>query len=135
MINDPAPFAGTIKTMKTYDENGKCTIDWDYSEPLVMGTERMRIYTDDQTVGIGTPEPPTSIFSLPNQTWATVDKDLNVTYLDMELCARGPQNAYTALALAVWNKAIETAADNFEIDDDFYEDDVREYILRNKKCT
>jgi hypothetical protein len=26
----------------------------------------------------------------------------------MELCAKGPHNAYTALAMAIWNKAIET---------------------------
>ena len=40
--------------------------------------------------------------------WARIDKDMNVTHLDMELCAKGPHNAYTALALAIWNKAIET---------------------------
>ena len=42
--------------------------------------------------------------------WAQVDKDCNVTHLDMDLCAKGPHNAYTALALAIWNKAIEEAA-------------------------
>lgn len=44
------------------------------------------------------------------EIWARVDKDGNVTHLDMDLCAKGPHNAYTALALAIWNKAIETAA-------------------------
>jgi hypothetical protein len=65
--------------------------------------------------------------------WARIDKDGNVIHLDMDLCAKGPHNAYTALAIAIWNKAIEHAADNFEIDDGFYADDVRESILRNKK--
>ena len=43
-----------------------------------------------------------------SEIWARVDKDGNVTHLDMELCAKGPHNAYTALAMAIWNKAIET---------------------------
>ncbi len=42
--------------------------------------------------------------------WARIDKDMNVVHLDMELCAKGPHNAYTALAMAIWNKAIEEAA-------------------------
>ena len=42
--------------------------------------------------------------------WAQVDKNMNVTHLDMGLCAKGPHNAYTTLAIAIWNKAIETAA-------------------------
>jgi hypothetical protein len=41
--------------------------------------------------------------------WARIDKDCNVTHLDMDLCAKGPHNAYTALALAIWNRAIEEA--------------------------
>ena len=40
--------------------------------------------------------------------WARIDKDMNVVHLDMELCAKGPHNAYTALAIAIWKKAIET---------------------------
>jgi hypothetical protein len=40
--------------------------------------------------------------------WARIDKGMNVIHLDMELCAKGPHNAYTALAMAIWNKAIET---------------------------
>ena len=40
--------------------------------------------------------------------WARIDKDMNVVHLDMDLCAKGPHNAYTALAMAIWNKAIET---------------------------
>lgn len=65
--------------------------------------------------------------------WARVDKDMNVTHLDMDLCAKGPQNVYTALAIAIWNKAIEHAADNFEVEDSHYYDAVRETILRWKK--
>jgi hypothetical protein len=46
----------------------------------------------------------------------------------MELCAKGPKNVYTALALAIWNKAIaherEACAKVCEIleaeDDSFY---------------
>ena len=41
--------------------------------------------------------------------WARIDKDCNVTHLDMDLCAKGPHNAYTALALAIWNAALEEA--------------------------
>ena len=42
--------------------------------------------------------------------WARLDKNNNVMHLDMDLCAQGPQNVYTALALAIWNKAIQEAA-------------------------
>ena len=45
-----------------------------------------------------------------SEIWARVDKDGNVTHLDMELCAKGPHNAYTALAIGVWNAALEEAA-------------------------
>jgi hypothetical protein len=45
-----------------------------------------------------------------SEIWARVDKDGNVTHLDMELCAKGPHNAYTALAISVWNAALEEAA-------------------------
>jgi len=51
-------------------------------------------------------EPEAHVFAHSTIEWARVDKDLNVTHLDMELCAKGPQNVYTALALAIWNKAI-----------------------------
>jgi len=47
-------------------------------------------------------------FTPPGKEWARIDKDMNVTHLDMELCAKGPHNAYTALAMAIWDKAIET---------------------------
>lgn len=117
-----------------YGEMNLDGVKWDASAPLVMGepVERMRISMTD---GIGiTPRQAMAAVSFANHTeWAQVDKDNNVTHLDMDLCAKGPHNAYTALAIAIWNKAIEYAADNFEIEDDFYEDDVRESILRGKK--
>jgi hypothetical protein len=65
--------------------------------------------------------------------WATVDRDNKLVHLDMDLCAEGPANVYTALAIGVWNAAIEAAANNFEIEDGYYYDEVKESILRNKK--
>ena len=41
----------------------------------------------------------------PRTDWARLDKDLNLVHLDMDLCAQGPANAYTALAIGVWNSA------------------------------
>ena len=49
-------------------------------------------------------------FTPPGKEWARIDKDMNVVHLDMELCAKGPHNAYTALAIGVWNAALEEAA-------------------------
>ena len=76
-------------------------VKWDASAPLTMGkpVERIRFIMSNQ-------EPEAHVFAHPTTEWARVDKDLNVTHLDMELCAKGPQNVYTALALAIWNKAI-----------------------------
>lgn len=62
---------------------------------------------------ISTPLPDPQITWVQSNTaeiWAQVDKDMKVTHLDMDLCAKGPHNEYTALAIAIWNKAIETAA-------------------------
>ena len=42
------------------------------------------------------------------EIWARIDENMVVTHLDMELCAQGPPNMYSALALAIWNKAVET---------------------------
>lgn len=70
------PFAGEIKMTKVI-KDGQEVIEWEQVD-----------------------------MSKPETEWARVDKDLNVTHLDMELCAQGPQNVYTALALAIWNKAI-----------------------------
>ena len=125
------PFAGEIKMEKvikdgkevieweqvnlTYHADGNVGIGtpsqvkWDASAPLVMGepVERMRIsMTDGVRI---TPNQEPMGFSFSNETeWARIDKDLNVTHLDMDLCAKGPHNTYTALAMAIWNKAIET---------------------------
>ena len=43
----------------------------------------------------------------PGSEWARVDKDLNLVHLDMDLCAQGPANVYTALAIGVWNAAVK----------------------------
>jgi hypothetical protein len=103
-------FTGEIKMEKVI-KDGKEVIEW----------EQVNLtYHADGNVGIGTPPSMTDGvritpnqepmgFSFSNATeWARVDKDMNVTHLDMELCAKGPHNAYTALAMAIWNKAIET---------------------------
>jgi hypothetical protein len=74
------PFAGEIKMEKVI-KDGKEVIECEQVE-----------YT----------------FTPPGKEWARIDKDMNVVHLDMELCAKGPHNAYTALAMAIWNKAIET---------------------------
>ena len=91
----------------TYHADGNVGIGTppDASAPLVMGepVESLRVMMSNQ-------EPEAHVFAHSTTEWARVDKDLNVTHLDMELCAKGPQNVYTALALAIWNKAIEEAA-------------------------
>jgi hypothetical protein len=112
------PFSGEIKMTKVI-KDGKEVVEWqrvdltyhadgnvgigtppDASAP-VMGepVERIRIMMSNQ-------EPEAHVFAHPTTEWARVDKDLNVTHIDMDLCAKGPQNVYTALALAIWNKAI-----------------------------
>jgi hypothetical protein len=83
------PFAGEIKMEKVI-KDGKEVIEW---EGIDL-TQTTTTYT----------------FTPPGKEWARIDKDMNVTHLDMELCAQGPQNVYTALAMAIWNKAIEEAA-------------------------
>ena len=91
----------------TYHADGNVGIGTppDASAPLVMGepVERIRFIMSNQ-------EPEAHVFTHSKIEWARVDKDLNVTHLDMELCAKGPKNVYTALAMAIWNKAIEEAA-------------------------
>jgi hypothetical protein len=76
------PFAGEIKMEKVI-KDGKEVIECEQVE-----------YT----------------FTPPGKEWARIDKDMNVVHLDMELCAKGPHNAYTALAIGVWNAALEEAA-------------------------
>jgi len=49
-------------------------------------------------------------YAEPGSEWARVDKDLNLVHLDMDLCAQGPANVYTALAIGVWNAALDEAA-------------------------
>ena len=91
----------------TYHADGNVGIGTppDASAPQVMGepVERIRFIMSNQ-------EPEAHVFTHSKIEWARVDKDLNVTHLDMELCGKGPKNVYTALAMAIWNKAIEEAA-------------------------
>jgi hypothetical protein len=70
--------------------------------------ERMRI-SMTEGVGIIPGNGGEFVFRQSATEWARVDKDLNVTHLDMELCRKGPQNEYTALALAIWDAATEAA--------------------------
>ena len=106
-------------------------IKWDTSKP---GREYMRITNDGVYMnprrGSGAYK-----FKQPGDMWARVDKDLNVTHLDMDMCAHpGVQDAHTALAIAVWNKAIQAAADRvLVIIDSFYADEVYDSIMRLKK--
>jgi hypothetical protein len=84
------PFAGEIKMTKVI-KDGKEVIEWeevkwDASAPLVIGEPVER-----------------------TTEWARVDKDLNVTHLDMDLCRKGQQNEYTALAIAIWDAATKAA--------------------------
>lgn len=89
----------------TYHADGNVGIGTPPDAPPVMGepVERIRFIMSNQ-------EPEAHVFAHPTTEWARIDKDLNVTHLDMELCAKGPKNVYTALAMAIWNKAIEEAA-------------------------
>ena len=100
------PFAGEIKMEKVI-KDGKEVIEW---EPVPLQSDRFSVDHVTGSVGIGTPnqEPIEYTFTTPATEWARIDKDMNVVHLDMELCAKGPHNAYTALAMAIWNKAIET---------------------------
>jgi hypothetical protein len=102
------PFAGEIKMTKVI-KDGKEVIEW---EPIPLQSDRLNVDPDKKLL-INMKEPEAHIsFGWSNQSdmWAHIDKDMNVTHLDMELCAKGPHNAYTALAMAIWNKAIEEAA-------------------------
>ena len=88
-------------------KDGKEVIEW---EPVPLQSDRLNVDPVTGNLGIGTPEqdPVAFSFAIPATEWARVDADMNVTHLDMDLCAKGPHNAYTALAMAIWNKAIET---------------------------
>lgn len=50
------------------------------------------------------------IYGHGNTAWAKIDKNLKLVHLDMDVCAKSPANAYTALAIGVWNAALEEAA-------------------------
>jgi hypothetical protein len=76
------PFAGEIKMTKAI-KDGKEVIEW---EPFNM-----------------------TYHAEPATEWARIDKDLNVTHLDMDLCRNGEQNEYTALAIAIWDAATKEA--------------------------
>ena len=93
--------------MEKVIKDGKEVIEW---EPVPLQSDRFSVDHVTGSVGIGTPnqEPIEYTFTPPATEWARIDKDMNVVHLDMELCAKGPHNAYTALAMAIWNKAIET---------------------------
>ena len=97
----------SIRVDLTYHGDGNVGIGTPpdaYAQPVIgEPVERIRFILSNQ-------EPEAHVFAHPTTEWARVDKDLNVTHLDMELCAKGPKNVYTALAMAIWNKAIEEAA-------------------------
>jgi hypothetical protein len=46
----------------------------------------------------------------PRTEWARLDKDNNLVHLDMDLCDQSTANVYTALAIGVWNAALNEAA-------------------------
>ena len=50
------------------------------------------------------------IYGQGNTAWAKIDKNLKLVHLDMDVCAKSPANVYTALAIGVWNAALEEAA-------------------------
>jgi hypothetical protein len=77
---------------------GDNKIVWRYDDPTVIA------------ISPSSYEHQSIIYATNNTEWARIDKDLNLVHLDMDLCAKGPANAYTALAIGVWNAAIEAAA-------------------------
>ncbi len=90
------PFAGTIKMETVTNEDGKVT--WKYNDPTVIAISQASY--DTQSI----------IYGTNNAEWARIDKDLKLVHLDMDLCVKGSANAYTALAIGVWNAALEEAA-------------------------
>jgi hypothetical protein len=74
-------------------------------------------------------------YAEPGSEWARVDKDLNLVHLDMDLCAQGPANAYTALAIGVWNAAVKAereacakVCDDYDVKYDVCSSDTAESI-------
>jgi hypothetical protein len=47
-----------------------------------------------------------AIFSS-NTEWARLDPEGKLVHLDMDLCRKGPSNAYTQLAIGVWDAAVK----------------------------
>jgi hypothetical protein len=97
------PFAGVIKMEKIKDEDGNDKVVWRYA--------------DDEPRIVMWSGPPTTNwigYGHGNTEWARIDKDLKLVHLDMDLCAKGPANAYTALAVGIWNAALEYAAQTAE---------------------
>ena len=102
MNRDGKEVVGVGRVYLTYHGDGNVDIGTPpqvASAPMGEPVEHLRVMMSNQ-------EPEAHVFAHSTIEWARVDKDLNVTHLDMELCAKGPQNVYTALALAIWNKAI-----------------------------
>lgn len=84
---------------KIKDEDGNDKVVWQYADdepPIVM----WQGHNTANSIAYGSG----------NTEWARIDKDLKLVHLDMDLCAKGPANAYTALAVGIWNAALEEAA-------------------------
>ena len=91
------PFEGEIKMNKVI-KDGKEVVEW---EPIPLQSDRLNVDPDKKLL-INMKQPEAHIsFGRSNQSdmWARIDKDMNVVHLDMELCAKGPHNAYTALSI------------------------------------
>jgi len=94
---------GTASTCKCPD-----LVTWDASAPIVGP-----YYVKDNPQVVMWSGPPTTDwigYGHGTNEWARIDKDLNLVRLDMDLCAKGPANAYTALAVGIWNAALDEAA-------------------------
>jgi hypothetical protein len=85
---------------------------------LGIGGDNKIVYRyDDPTVIAISPsshEHQSILYGSNTTMWARIDKDLKLVHLDMDLCAKGPANSYTALAVGIWNAAIEAAAQTAE---------------------
>ncbi len=110
-----------MKTVK--DEEGNDKIVWDevkwvkwesgpivgpYNYPI-QSNGRLSVDPMTGNVSLGMRVDQNTVFSNTTE-WARIDKDLKLVHLDMDLCAKGSANVYTALAIGVWNAALEEAA-------------------------
>ena len=113
-------------------EDGEDRADMiEFSEALIALRAALAEPQTTHWEGCEAVHPECKAFAEPEQEplteWARVDSDLNVTHLDMDLCAKGPHNSYTALAVAIWNAALEEAAKYAAGDgDDVLADSIRE---------